>query len=81
MDSEAIVKQLDWAISKIEKAFDTPAHRWLKRVSKKLEKLQPEHANKAESVMRVTAGDASVSFGPKPSRSAAPTGTQERKTA
>ncbi len=79
-DPEVIVTQIDWAISKIEKAFDTPAHRWLKQVSKKLETLQPEHADKAESV-RVTATEASVNFGPKPSRSAALTDTHERKTA
>jgi hypothetical protein len=31
MDPEVIVKQIDWAMARIEKAFDTPAHRWLKQ--------------------------------------------------
>ncbi len=81
MDPEVIVTQIDWAISKIEKAFDTPAHRWLKQVSKKLGALQPEPTEKPEFVTKVAASEASVSFGPKPSRSAAPKDTPERKTA
>jgi hypothetical protein len=80
MDPEVIVTQIDWAMSKIEKAFDTPAQRWLKQVSKKLETLQPEPTEKP-IVAKVAASGESLGFGPKPSRSAASTDTHERKTA
>jgi hypothetical protein len=81
MDPEVIVAQIDWAISKIEKAFDTPAHRWLKWVRKKLEVLQPEPKDRPQFVTKVAASEPSVSFGPKPFRNAGPNDTQERKTA
>ncbi len=62
MSPEEMLKQFDWAMSKLNKAFDTPAHHWLELVSKKMDTIE----EKVSMSVKQLRCEASVSLGNDP---------------